>query len=364
MTVKTIAKWDEKNGFLSVLDKVGKEATLPQYLQVDHTSSTPDANGQLRDHFTVLEGLAKHQEFSVKSEANALGPMINYNPSAVLKFLPAKNLLRISDNVVVHVKTDPNHPIPEGNHRILVVDHFHENYYPKAGPYQHSWFPLLELPGTSTEFKKRYLHPGKVSLGCLTVLDHERWTEIYEFLIRRRKDKDYVSMLQVCPPDAEDWCKLFNGKYQITIDGEAYAWGALNLVFSKGADNWLNVVGTSDNHRYTFRGAFALTKDAPVAHSFGPQGGSVMEGRLTDNQPSSHWPRECDLRVGCWELNFQEGLMVPVKIEWKGTIAQGYWNHGAPHKLQLTALELKERPWYNYPWNYPNWNPNPPPLPV
>ncbi|USK32136.1 hypothetical protein LIT25_16130 [Bacillus sp. F19] len=351
MTVKMIVKWDG-NGFLKVLDAAGKETKLPQYLKVDHTGTT---NG--RDYFTVLEGRAKDQKYSVDSQAKALGPVTSYKPSEVLKFHPAKNLLRIPHQVEYEAETDPYNPIPEGNHCIQVVDTDHKNNYPEAGPYQFSWFPI-GLEGA------RYLHPGTVSAGCLTVTDLTKWNDIYDFLINRRKNNDCVSMLQVCPPDAEDWCRLFNGKYQITVDGVAYAWGILNLNFSKGADNWLNVVGTTDNHRYTFRGAFALTKDAPVAHSFGPQDGGIMEGRLTDNQPSSHWPRECDLRVGCWELNFQPGLMIPVQIQWKGTIAQGYWNHGAPHRLELKALELRKRPWYNYPWNYPVWSPYPPPLPV
>ncbi|MFJ7728571.1 hypothetical protein ACIQXV_20800 [Neobacillus sp. NPDC097160] len=353
MTVKMISKWDG-NGFLEVKDEHDILTKLPQYLKVDYTGT---AKG--RDNFTVLEGRVKGQKFSVDSQAAALGPVMSYDPPAVLQFHPGKNLLRIPHQVEYQAKTDEINPIPEGNHIIQVVDTIHKggHDYPDAGPFRFSWFPIDEK-------ENRYLHPGEESAGCVTVLDHTRWIDIYEYLIKRRKNDTCVSILQVCPPDAEDWCKLFNGKYQITVDGDAYAWGALNLEFSKGADNWLNVVGSTDNHRYGFSGAFALTKDAPVAHSFGPQGGSVMEGRLTDNQPSSHWPRECDLRVGCWEVNFKPGLMIPVQIQWKGTIAQGHWNQGAPHTLVLTALEQKKRPWYNYPWNYPNWSPYPPPLPV
>jgi hypothetical protein len=44
----------------------------------------------------------------------------------------------------------------------------------------------------------RFLHTGHVSLGCTTVTDVPKWTEIYNYLIRRRKgDLKSVGTIQV-----------------------------------------------------------------------------------------------------------------------------------------------------------------------
>ncbi|MEK7198102.1 MAG: hypothetical protein AAB648_01405, partial [Patescibacteria group bacterium] len=40
---------------------------------------------------------------------------------------------------------------------------------------------------------ERYLHAGGLSLGCITVIETSRWMEVYNILIRARKD-DFMSV--------------------------------------------------------------------------------------------------------------------------------------------------------------------------
>ena len=39
----------------------------------------------------------------------------------------------------------------------------------------------------------RYLHTGQRSLGCITIIENARWLEIYNILIKARKN-DFVSV--------------------------------------------------------------------------------------------------------------------------------------------------------------------------
>lgn len=78
-------------------------------------------------------------------------------------------------------------PIPHGEYRIKAPDFPHaEDYtekYRSVAPtlkYDRVWFPI-EYGNNS-----RYVHVGNISDGCVTVLDLERWADLYEFLIKHR----------------------------------------------------------------------------------------------------------------------------------------------------------------------------------
>ena len=44
----------------------------------------------------------------------------------------------------------------------------------------------------------RYLHPGRVSAGCISITETARWMEIYDVLIKARKgDLMSVGILEV-----------------------------------------------------------------------------------------------------------------------------------------------------------------------
>jgi len=40
---------------------------------------------------------------------------------------------------------------------------------------------------------ERYLHPGRVSAGCISITETTRWMEIYDSLIKARKG-DFMSV--------------------------------------------------------------------------------------------------------------------------------------------------------------------------
>jgi len=45
---------------------------------------------------------------------------------------------------------------------------------------------------------ERYIHTGRHSLGCITVLDQKKWGEIYDMLVKARKgDSQSVGVLEV-----------------------------------------------------------------------------------------------------------------------------------------------------------------------
>lgn len=91
--------------------------------------------------------------------------------------------------------------IPNGEYRLRAPDFPHAQIYteryrdisPKLR-YDRVWFPI--------EYKdnSRYVHVGNISNGCVTVVDLERWAEVYEYLIQHRTPGgQYVGKLVVKP---------------------------------------------------------------------------------------------------------------------------------------------------------------------
>lgn len=78
-------------------------------------------------------------------------------------------------------------PIPIGTYRILIPDCPHDaeftNYYRKHEPSLRSdqvWFPV-EYGDNS-----RYIHPGHLSHGCITIHELSKWNALYDYLIKHR----------------------------------------------------------------------------------------------------------------------------------------------------------------------------------
>jgi hypothetical protein len=95
----------------------------------------------------------------------------------------------------------PYTSIPNGEYNLRVPDFPHaEDYtseYRRVAPtlkYDRVWFPV-EYDNNS-----RYVHVGNVSHGCVTVVELERWAEVYEYLIKHRlPGGQYVGKLVVRP---------------------------------------------------------------------------------------------------------------------------------------------------------------------
>lgn len=88
---------------------------------------------------------------------------------------------------------DPSEPWKKGRYDIEIPDAPHEGglrYLHKA-PKALVWFRI----GHDDE---KYIHTGRGTRGCITVIEHERWNEIYDILIRARKgDERSVGILEV-----------------------------------------------------------------------------------------------------------------------------------------------------------------------
>ncbi|EMR5621200.1 hypothetical protein WJW69_004457 [Salmonella enterica] len=76
-------------------------------------------------------------------------------------------------------------PLPVGTHKIMVPDYPHSaaGYYLREYPGligYNVWFPIKFGNGS------RYVHPGQISHGCLTIYTLTSWNSIYDYLITRR----------------------------------------------------------------------------------------------------------------------------------------------------------------------------------
>ncbi|MFE6838581.1 hypothetical protein ACFVFI_27545 [Streptomyces sp. NPDC057705] len=105
----------------------------------------------------------------------------------------------------IAVAADPSNPIPRGKYDLEIPDEVH----PLGGPYESisvyakSWFRI----GHSGD---RYLHTGTHSAGCATVMDVAKWTDIYLYLIRRRKgDGMSVGTLNVFDNEVQRFANYF-----------------------------------------------------------------------------------------------------------------------------------------------------------
>ncbi len=157
----------------------GANVPIPEYLQVELTASNAG-----RDFFTVLEGVYRGRKFSVKS-GNLSARRPEYRGPALLTFSASKKTLTYAQGTV-KAFTEARNPIPVGAHPIQIPDHPHSigMGYLGATPYAKTWFYLGHGEAVSHQ-GDRYLHPGSISAGCVTV-DPAAWTQLYRLLILSR----------------------------------------------------------------------------------------------------------------------------------------------------------------------------------
>ena len=164
----------------------GGNYSIPMGLKV---KLTEERDGRI--HFVIQEGAYKGKNASVRS-----GPYFTEHrltlSGAELVFDLITERLTISGLGSFNAITHSSNPIPKGNHNIELPDAPHHlgNLYTSYSQYATTWFRI----GNSGD---RYLHPGRVSAGCITVTDLDEWTNIYEYLIYRRSNDYDVGRLTV-----------------------------------------------------------------------------------------------------------------------------------------------------------------------
>ncbi len=84
-------------------------------------------------------------------------------------------------------KTDSGNPVSKGRHDLELPDAPYKGgeYYMSRSSRAKSWFLIGH--GLLGDGAGRYLHPGRISAGCVTVTDVENWNRLYRYLIPSRK---------------------------------------------------------------------------------------------------------------------------------------------------------------------------------
>jgi N-acetylmuramoyl-L-alanine amidase len=176
MATKNIKNADGKGWLIVKYSSDGSTyPALPQYLRVNYLKTVND-----RDYFTVLEGRAKDREASVVK-----GYLADGDPTGgagTIKFDPKAEKLWYGGLGPVRAITSSTKPVPAGTHDIELPDEPHDKGIPYESKsiYAKTWFRI----GHTGD---RYLHTGAGSDGCITVTEIEKWTDIYNYLIKRRK---------------------------------------------------------------------------------------------------------------------------------------------------------------------------------
>lgn len=176
---------DINNGWLKVKMADGNMISLPAFLKVQ---SEYIESG--REYFTILEGFYKDQKASVSLDENMESRLLSkteHEPLINLQYSISKKVL-IINNKKYQTTDYAGSQWKKGWYDIELPDYPHKDprSYVDISSRFKTWFRI----GHAGE---RYLHTGRASLGCITVIEIEKWNEIYDKLIKARKE-DFLSI--------------------------------------------------------------------------------------------------------------------------------------------------------------------------
>ncbi|HEX8336387.1 MAG TPA: DUF4157 domain-containing protein [Pyrinomonadaceae bacterium] len=192
-SMKSLTDADGK-GWINIKLGDGTVVAQPQHLKVEHTGSSGG-----RDQFTMKEsgknGLYIDTAASVAQKSGGSSYLASgktYKGAAKVTFDRTTKQLKYGDKGPVDTFTQDSNPVPEGTHDLEIPDEPHPGgeSYESSSTFAKTWFRI----GHSGD---RFLHPGRVSLGCTTVRGVSEWTSIYNYLIDSRKDTKSVGTLTV-----------------------------------------------------------------------------------------------------------------------------------------------------------------------
>lgn len=168
------------NGWLRVKLDNGDIYPLPQMLKVEIIKIEKG-----REYFNILEGRFRGLKASVglEDDNSHLSRKGEHRGPARLVFDQNAEKLAIDGLGMYNADMDENNPLSPGRYALEIPYELH----PKGAPYlsyskyAKTWFRIGHQGS-------RFLHVGSASGGCITVTDKKKWTEIYDLLIRSRKD--------------------------------------------------------------------------------------------------------------------------------------------------------------------------------
>lgn len=181
---------DEGDGWLKVvLEDKHAEVSLPAYLKIKIERA--DAK---REYIKILEGPYYGKTASVAFKNDIFSQFITgvKHESAAQAVYSISQKIFILNGKKYKTVDYPKAPWKKGLYDIEIPDYPHKggrNYLDQSERAM-TWFKI----GHDGE---RYLHTGGQSLGCITVVEIKRWIEIYNILIKARKDSISVGALEV-----------------------------------------------------------------------------------------------------------------------------------------------------------------------
>lgn len=190
MAIKYVTNADGKGWLVVRYTNGSLYPPLPQYLKVNVNKTE---NG--REYFKILEGrnIDKTASVKLKGMNQSYFGIAVQTKSVSLKFDRNKKKLWYGLNSVADAKTDSHNPVPAGTYNIEIPYEVHTlaAHYSAHSVFATTWFRI----GHSGD---RFIHPGRISAGCITVTDFTKWTDIYNHLIKARKgDMKSVGTIEV-----------------------------------------------------------------------------------------------------------------------------------------------------------------------
>ena len=184
---------DVGRGWMRVrIEAKGTNESIPYSVAVSYTKTERG-----REYFTILEGAHRRKGASVSLSANRTTRFLTADPRSIgvrMRFTKSTGTLElVGIGLRFEIITDPNNPIPNGDWDIEIPDYPHAlgASYEDRAKRAKTWFRL----GHSGD---RYLHTGRISAGCVTVREIQRWDELYAHLIKARNgDGVSVGVLEV-----------------------------------------------------------------------------------------------------------------------------------------------------------------------
>lgn len=178
--VRYIPNDDGGKGWLKVRIEDNKDIeSLPAYLKV-----RPQSSDGKREYFVPIEGVYRNRVVSAKLKDDGSSNLVSdveHAPVASATYSISKKIFTINRKTYATVDYK-DMPWEKGLYDIEIPDYPHAlgARYEKDAPRSKTWFRI----GHDGD---RYLHAGGQSLGCMTVVEIKRWSEIYNTLIKARK---------------------------------------------------------------------------------------------------------------------------------------------------------------------------------
>lgn len=177
-------------GWLKVKDSSGNVILLPHYLMVQLNETL-----QSRDYFVIKEGEYEDTLASVMLKPDGsshLDIALQHVVPARLTFMTRDNKLEISGVGQFAAIVDPNNPLQAGTYDLMIPDEPHNGgrVYMRRARHAKTWFKIGAIGD-------RYLHPGEMSAGCVTITDLLHWETIYDHLIKSRLSSKAVGTIRI-----------------------------------------------------------------------------------------------------------------------------------------------------------------------